>query len=261
MVSILLIGHNRVRAEVVNLSIISIKRPKSPIGDSNLAMALKGKEVLIIDDQSDIRLLSRKILENQSLTVSEASSVDEAIELAIKKPPHLIIVDLHMPKRNGFDFLEQRLKTPSLASVPVIVISGLQDQKSVYKAIQLGAKDYIVKPFAATILIQKVRKNLRDQDFIGHTFSDKTSPSLTVTVNADISKVTETGFLLESPMKLSEKAKIKLICEAFEKQGLTQDQFLTSEKSGVRAISGNYVSSVNVVGLKKSLSRNLKREK
>jgi CheY-like chemotaxis protein len=224
-------------------------------------MALKGKEVLIIDDQSDIRMLIRKILENQGLLVAEAESVDDALAWVVTRTPHLVIADLHMPKKNGFDFLEQRQQMPILAAIPVLVASGLRDQKSIYRAIQLGATDYIVKPFTATILIQKIRKALRDQDFIGYTIPKESPKFLTVSVGADISKISDTGFVVESPIKLAEKSKIKMTGEVLEKTGLREDQFLTGAKTGVRGVSGNYISTVNVVGLEKSLKRNRKSEK
>jgi len=170
-------------------------------------MALKGKEVLIIDDQSDIRMLIRKILENQGLLVSEAESVDEALSWVVNKTPHLIIVDLHMPKKNGFDFLEQRLQTAILKPIPVIVASGLRDQKSIYRAIQLGASDYILKPFSAAILVQKTRKSLRDQDFVGYTIPKGSPTYLTVSVNADISKISAVNVIgLEKSLKRHRKS-------------------------------------------------------
>lgn len=221
-------------------------------------MSLKGKEVLVIDDVADVRLLTRKILEHQGLIVTETGSVQEAIEYVAKKTPHLVIVDLHMPQKSGFDFLEFRKSAPSLASVPVMVASGLRDRKSIDLAIAMGANDYIIKPFSASILLQKARKSLRDRNFVSYLVPENLNLSVTATIGAEISQITATEFLIETPIRLSGKEKIKVSSSAFEATGTEKPIFVTDDAAGIRAMTGNYVSRVRVLGVSKSLSRKIR---
>lgn len=112
--------------------------------------SLKGKDILIIDDAPEARLLARKILEVDGAQVSEAGGVDTGIELARKNVPHLIIVDLEMPVRSGFEFLTLRAADPLFQAIPTLVLSGKKDRASIQRAIAFGANDYILKPFRAT---------------------------------------------------------------------------------------------------------------
>ena len=145
-----------------------------------------------------------------------------------------------------------------MSSIPVIVASGLTGKKFVYTAIQMGAKDYIIKPFAAATLVQKIRRALRDQDFVEYAVPADSPLPLTLSVGSEISRVSDTGFFLESPIKLSGNVKISIEAEIFDKLEMKDIIFVTSEKPGSRAISGNYISRVNAVGISKSISRKLK---
>lgn len=224
-------------------------------------MALKNKLVMVIDDDPDIRTLIRKILENLGVTVIEAEGVEQAFVLAASHAPHLVIVDLQMPGKNGFDFLEQRRHTATFVKVPVLVASSLRAKESIYRAIALGASDYLLKPFNASMLIQKVRKLLKDIDFKTYVFPKNELPRSSFSVGAEVTKVLDTGLMIESPIKVAEASPVQLRSEKLKEHGLSTYFFQTQNEPSVRGVTGRYFSRVNVIGLNESIIKKLRKPK
>jgi DNA-binding response OmpR family regulator len=224
-------------------------------------MSLQAKDVLIIDDTAEIRFLSRKILENSGMKVSDADGVDAAFRLLESKIPHVILLDLQMPGKTGFDFLARKQASPELASVPVIIISSITDKESVYKAIGLGAADYVVKPFTTSSLVQKVRKALHVSEFKSYELSASDLADLKITVRAEVSNPEETGFSLGSPVRLGPGVSIEIKSEEVSHLGLDQCVLVVEDKSGVRGADNLYFSRVNVMGLAQPITRKIRKAK
>ena len=216
-------------------------------------MSLKGKEVLIIDDTADNRLLCRKILETLGIIVTEASSSEEGEKILAKKNPHLIILDLNMPGKSGFEFLVEKRSSPTLSMTPVIVVSGLTDRESIVKAIGLGATDYLVKPLKASILVGKIRKNLRGQDFKRYKLTGATQMA-TMSVGATLTAIEEGRVKVESPIRLREKTKITLSQETLTKLGAEKSILMTGDEPGTKGFSKFYVSWIEAIGLARPMS-------
>src|SRR5690349_19564738 len=100
--------------------------------------SMSGKEILIVEDAQDVRLLVRRVLESEGARVVEADSVDAGLSMAEKETPHLVILDLELPGQNGFDFLNARKEHPKVKDIPTIILSGKKDKTSVVQAIGLG---------------------------------------------------------------------------------------------------------------------------
>ncbi len=215
-------------------------------------MSITGKEILVVEDIEDQRLLIKRILENAGAVVTVADSVASALEYLAKKAPHLLLLDLRMPGVDGFALLEKKKTVESLAMVPIVVVSGLQDKESVYRAISLGASDYVVKPLVVPLLLQKIRKNLRDSEFHRHTFSPE-APALTVSIVSEITKLSATSFYLDSPLKIGAETQIELEGAGLDELGLKQCLFVTDKVPFTRALSGFYTGKINALGLKKAI--------
>jgi DNA-binding response OmpR family regulator len=117
-------------------------------------------KVLIVDDEPDVRALVRSALSyaRQDLTAVEAADGDEALAMIYAERPDLVVLDLALPKRDGFAVLEQvREKT----DLPIIVLTarGLEDDK--IKGLRLGADDYLTKPFSPRELVARIESVLR----------------------------------------------------------------------------------------------------
>ena len=106
------------------------------------------KEILVIDDNPDIRLLVSNILKDQNYLVRTAANYDQAIFEINKKLPDLAIIDIKLdkPDKDGIDLL--KIITKKSKTTPVIMISGHATVKIAIEAIRLGAYEFIEKPFS-----------------------------------------------------------------------------------------------------------------
>lgn len=124
--------------------------------------------VLVVDDDPESRAsLSRRLAE-QGHEVATAGDGVEALERIAAQPFDLVLLDNVMPRLNGFQVLERLKADPALRDVPVIMISGLNDLDAIVVCIELGAEDYLPKPFNRVLLRARVdacleKKRLRDR--------------------------------------------------------------------------------------------------
>ena len=114
--------------------------------------------ILIIDDELHIRQFLRAAFEFEGFAVQEAHNAEEGIRSATLKPPDLIILDLGLPDRDGSSILE-RLR--SWSNVPIIVLTVRAREREKVRLLELGADDYVVKPFGIGELIARARAALR----------------------------------------------------------------------------------------------------
>ena len=108
------------------------------------------RTVLVVDDEPDILMAARLMLEAAGCTVIEASNGEEALDLAVTQNVDVeaIFLDLRMPGLNGWGILEQ-LRAKGISHLPVIVLSAYCDPVAVEKSAELGAWGYLSKPFQA----------------------------------------------------------------------------------------------------------------
>ena len=125
--------------------------------------------LLIVDDIDDNRFaLSRRLARQGYLNVTTAVDGQQALELLNSKSFDLVLLDIMMPTVNGYEVLAQMKASSSLRHIPVIMISAVDEIESVIRCIELGAEDYLPKPFNPTLLRARVgacleRKRLHDQ--------------------------------------------------------------------------------------------------
>lgn len=125
--------------------------------------------ILVVDDNEMNRDLLSKRLRRQGLTVVLAEHGRQALDEVRSQSFDLILLDIMMPELNGYEVLEQLKADPLLRHIPVIMISALDDIESVVRCIELGAEDYLFKPFNQTLLKARIgacleKKRLRDQE-------------------------------------------------------------------------------------------------
>jgi len=116
--------------------------------------------VLIVDDEPQIRRFLKTSLSAQNYEVIEALDGAEALKLAHREKPDLMILDLGLPDIDGFEVI-RRLRAAGVHTLPVIVLSARSDEHGKVEALDLGADDYITKPFGMEELTARVRAALR----------------------------------------------------------------------------------------------------
>ena len=116
--------------------------------------------ILIADDDSVSRKLLRRLLEQDGHTVHAAADGEEALEVFAEEAIDIVLLDIVMPGLDGISVLEQLKATPEASHVPVIMISALDDTESVVRCIEIGADDYLPKPFNPVILRARISAGL-----------------------------------------------------------------------------------------------------
>ncbi len=128
-----------------------------------------GPALLVVDDNEDNRYtLTRRLNKEGYRNLSTANDGRAALDLLKAQPFDLVLLDIMMPELNGYEVLEQMKASAELRDVPVIMISALSEMDSVIRCIELGAEDYLSKPFNPTLLRARVgatleKKRLRDE--------------------------------------------------------------------------------------------------
>lgn len=120
-------------------------------------------KILIIDDEGDLANLLRINLEIEGFECNVAKDGQEGIEKAILVQPDLILLDIRMPVIDGYGVLAELKKNQETSKIPVIMCTTIKGEENIKKAHDLGASDYIVKPFEPREILAKIRKVLLTQ--------------------------------------------------------------------------------------------------
>ena len=115
-------------------------------------------KILLVEDDENIRIMVGAMLESAGYQVIETRSCNAAITLAVSHIPDLILLDLGLPDMDGMKLLEYVRKTDL---TPIIILSARSDEAEKVKAFDMGANDYITKPFSAAEFLARVRSALR----------------------------------------------------------------------------------------------------
>ena len=120
-----------------------------------------GDRILVVDDDPDILQYVKMNLELEGFEAQTASNGIEALEIATKNPPALVLMDVMMPGMDGLTTLRHLRNDPTTSSVPVVMLTARALAKDRVKGLDLGADDYITKPFAVEELIARVGTVIR----------------------------------------------------------------------------------------------------
>ena len=115
------------------------------------------QRVLLIDDSIDIHLQVQLMLNDEAVEVSTASSGPEGIAGAKHQPPDLILLDVDMPSPDGFEVCNSLKSDPATLSVPIIFLTGMSSTEEKIRGLNLGAIDYVTKPFEPAELRARVQ--------------------------------------------------------------------------------------------------------
>ena len=115
-------------------------------------------KVLVVEDERDVRMLLRLLLEDEGYAVVEARDGLEAVDRFRSEAPDLVLLDLRLPGQNGFEVCRTlRAETDA----PIVMVTAQDDTHDVVRGLEVGADDYVTKPFAEVELLARVRAQLR----------------------------------------------------------------------------------------------------
>lgn len=116
------------------------------------------KRILVIDDDPTLIKVIKPFLESQDYQVQVAVNGEEGIDAIKKQVPDLIVLDVQMPKMNGYTFIFELKKISQAATIPIIVLTSKEGMAEIFKV--EGVKDYIIKPFKPEILLTAINKHI-----------------------------------------------------------------------------------------------------
>jgi len=126
---------------------------------------MRAARILVVDDEEANRKLLREILEPQGYVLREAADGEEALAALRESAPDLVLLDLVMPKRDGYSVCREIKNDPRTRLVPVIILTTLDQMQDKLKAVDLGADDFLNKPFHTIELTTRIRSLLALKHF------------------------------------------------------------------------------------------------
>lgn len=117
-------------------------------------------KILIAEDERDIRDLISFTLKFAGHEVIATSNGEEAVEAAQLEQPDLILMDVRMPRMTGYEACQKIKTDPNLKDIPVVFLSAKGQEAEIRTGMEMGADEYLLKPFAPTELIERVRELL-----------------------------------------------------------------------------------------------------
>ncbi|MCL2004707.1 MAG: response regulator transcription factor [Planctomycetaceae bacterium] len=119
------------------------------------------KQILVIEDETDIREMLALRLKKERFQVLEASEGMTGLKKAQEEQPDLVLLDLMLPFMNGLDILRKLRENRKTAQLPIIIVSAKGEESDVIVGLELGADDYVTKPFNMSVLLARINALLR----------------------------------------------------------------------------------------------------
>ena len=117
--------------------------------------------ILVVEDEEDILELVRYNLTKEGYLAETTTSGEDALSITFERTPDLILLDLMLPGADGFEVCRRLKNNPETNHVPIIMMTAKGEETDIVTGLELGADDYIVKPFSPKVLIARVRAVLR----------------------------------------------------------------------------------------------------
>jgi DNA-binding response OmpR family regulator len=176
--------------------------------------------VLVIEDDADVRLSLRMLLEDEGYDVVEAAAGDTGLDLFETSPFDLALVDLKLPGKSGFEVCRAMR---ARSDIPIIIVTAQVDSYDVVAGLEAGADDYVTKPFIPKVLTARIRALLRRTQ----SSSDGEEPVRYVYGDVEISPLEGAVTKRGEQVHLT-KTEFRLLCDLAEHRGqvLSRDQLL-----------------------------------
>jgi two-component system KDP operon response regulator KdpE len=207
---------------------------------------MSSKSVLIIDDEPQIRKLLEINLENQDYKVLMATTGAEGIHLAASHQPDLVLLDLGLPDINGHEVLRQ-LKTWFMK--PIIILSVLNSEADIVKALDNGAEDYLCKPFRTGELLARIRNAMRHSEI-------ENNNNVIVTGQLNIDLNSRTVMFADKPIKLTATEYQLLTLLASNQSRVLTHQFILKQIWGPSFVEETQYLRVYIGQLRKKIEIN-----
>ena len=189
---------------------------------------MANEKILVVDDEEHIAELIRYNLESNGYKILSANNGIDAMKIVLEERPNLILLDLMIPGKDGYDVCKEIRSTKEVMNTPIIMLTAKSEEIDKILGLELGADDYITKPFNLLELIARVKSNLRRYVTLGNYDNNFNKDILKsgglelnistkeVKVDGEIVKITPIEFKILK-LLLSNKGRVFSIDEIYEK--------------------------------------------
>jgi len=212
------------------------------------------RSVLVVEDEEDIRELVSYTLEKEGYQVTSVASGEEALSIAESRPPDLIVLDLLLPGVDGLTVCQRLRSTPQTANVAIVMLTAKGEEADVVAGLNMGANDYITKPFSRNVLIARVRAALRNAGLRTSPSAEPLEAEVAIRIHNLVIHPGKHLVLVDGkPVELS-ATEFRVLHALARKPGwvLTREQILDAVHGDNYAITDRAVD-VQVVGLRRKL--------
>ena len=150
-------------------------------------------KILIVDDEEPIRELIKYNVEKQKYETFTAENGQQALELCRNKNPDLIILDLMLPDMSGLDICRIIRNDSSIKDIPIIMVTAKTEDSDIVTGLELGADDYVTKPFSPKVLLARIQSVLRRKGNSIRSNSDEDIKIRSLVISPLKHKVTQDG--------------------------------------------------------------------
>ena len=111
-----------------------------------------------MDDEEDVRIFLKKRLERNNFKVATAASGGEGLDIAGEFNPDIILLDIVMPYMDGYEVIRKLKQNPKTKNIPILMHSVRKETNSIFKSIELGSIDYVIKPVSFEVLLKVIKR-------------------------------------------------------------------------------------------------------
>src|SRR5690242_9218532 len=144
---------------------------------------MAGKKILVVEDEPDIRKLVHYNLAQEHFQTLEAEDGERALRLLERERPHLIILDLMLPGLSGLELCKQLRDRPETRRLPILMLTAKASEADRVVGLEMGADDYLTKPFSPRELVARVKALLRRSDMQNGSTSGEVYEKGTLKIN------------------------------------------------------------------------------
>jgi two-component system, OmpR family, phosphate regulon response regulator PhoB len=175
--------------------------------------------ILVVEDERDIAALVAYHLTKEGYRVRTAEGGNEALEAVSAERPDLVVLDLMLPGFSGYEVLAEMRRHPELTEVPIIVLTARREESDRIKGLELGADDYLTKPFSPRELVLRVGAVLRRAQSPAVAGSARTLRGGNITIDLNALSVT----VDDAPVELT-PTEYRLLVSLLERRGRVQNR-------------------------------------
>lgn len=207
-------------------------------------------EVVVLEDDESSRFLFKRLLEGAGYRVHEADTVSSAIEIAKQRIPHAVLVDLILNHESGLDYINEHRSEGSLKNVPILITTGLFENSNIAAPVGIMSLQVIAKPIYPPELIKALKRAIHDSKMVPPVMLKKDSSIVKLTGKGKITSISESGCVVEMPIRMNEGERVKLTSALMKEVGWENAVFVKSKSLASPSVKGQYSNDLVAAGPK-----------